>query len=273
MVFRYDAAMTGTPSTVLDRFRLDGKVVVVTGGAGLYGTQIARAMAEAGAHTVLASRDESACQIAADLLAADGLSASAAALDLADEASIRALRERVVAEHGRIDTLVNNAVFRAGGPIDVASAADLRRTAEVNYVGLLLICREVGEQMRSQGSGSMINVSSIYGMVGPQFAIYEGTPMSNPAFYAFDKGGMINLTRYLAAYYGPFGVRVNCVSPGGLHTADQPNEFVAAYEHRTPLGRMAGDDDLKGPIVFLASDAAAYVTGVNLPVDGGWTAV
>jgi len=103
--------------------------------------------------------------------------------------------------------------------------------------------------------------------------VYEGTEIVSPAFYAFEKGGMINLTRHLAAYYGPSGIRVNCVSPGGLATPDQPDSFVEAYSQRTPLGRLAGPDDIKGPIVFLASPAAAYVNGVNLMVDGGWTAV
>lgn len=260
-------------STNLDRFRLDGAVAIVTGGAGLYGVGVSRALAAAGAHVVVASRDVAACEEAAAELSASGLAASAHALDLAAEPSIVALRDQVVADHGRIDVLVNNAVFRRGGTIDTATPVDLAATAHVNYIGLMMICRYVGEQMCAQRAGSIVNISSIYGMVGPQLAVYEGTPMGNPAFYAFEKGGMINLTRHLAAHYGPSGVRVNCLSPGGLHTDDQPSSFVEAYRSRTPLGRMATADDIAGPLVFLASEASAYVTGVNIPVDGGWTAI
>ena len=177
-----------------------------------------------------------------------------------------------MAQHGRIDVLVNNAVARGGADIRTTSAQDWAETSAVNSLGLFLITRECGEQMIAQRSGVIVNIASIYGMVGPEFAIYEGHGMTNPAFYAYDKGGMINFTRYLAAFYAPHGIRANCISPGGLATPDQPAEFVASYSSRVPLGRLAGPEDIKGPVVFLASDASRYVTGVNLPVDGGWTA-
>lgn len=252
-----------------DLFRLNGKVAVVTGGAGLYGAHICRALAEVGAHVVIASRDRAACEVIAAELSSEGLLASATHLDQGDEASIEAF----AAEVGPVDILINNAVFRRGGSIDDAESRDLRATAEVNYVGLLHLTRVVADQMRERGGGSIVNIASIYGVVGPQFAIYEGTDIVSPAFYAFEKGGMINLTRYLAAHYGPSGIRVNCVSPGGLANPDQPATFVEAYSERNPLGRLAEPDDIKGPIVFLASEAARYVNGVNLMVDGGWTAV
>ncbi len=126
--------------------------------------------------------------------------------------------------------------------------------------------------MIQQGSGSIVNISSIYGVVGPDFSIYEGTDMTMPAFYAFDKGGMIAFTRYLACRLAKHGIRVNCISPGGLRDPSQPLAFVRAYESRVPLGRLAGPEDIKGAVVFLASDASSYVTGTNLLVDGGWTA-
>ncbi|WP_205528655.1 SDR family NAD(P)-dependent oxidoreductase [Desertimonas flava] len=254
-------------------FRLDGLVSVVTGGAGLYGVGLVEAMAAAGATVVIASRDTAATEAVAARLCSEGRSAVAVELDLADEASIVRFRDHVVAEFGRFDVLVNNAVTRRGGTIDTVTFDDLLATTTVNFAGLLTICRYAGEQMKRQRSGAIVNVSSIYGMVGPQLEVYEGTPLYNPAYYAFDKGGMINLTRHLAADYGRWGIRVNCVSPGGLHTPDQPASFVEAYRRRTPLGRMATGADLAGPVVFLASPAAAYVTGVNLPVDGGWTAI
>jgi NAD(P)-dependent dehydrogenase (short-subunit alcohol dehydrogenase family) len=256
-----------------DLFRLDGKVALVSGGAGLYGKHICRALAEAGAQVVIASRDLATCEATADDLRADGLSATATRLDQADETSIGEACDSVVAELGGIDILINNAVLRIGGDIATAESDALRATAEVNYVGLVQITRRVAQQMIGRGGGSIVNIASIYGVVGPQFAVYEGTEIVSPAFYAFEKGGMINLTRYLAAFYGPSGIRVNCISPGGLATPDQPGSFVEAYCERTPLGRLAGPDDIKGPIVFLSSSAASYVNGVNLMVDGGWTAV
>jgi len=266
------AAERRPPRTVDQLYRLDGKVAVVTGGAGLYGRHICAALAEAGAHVVVTSRDEVACTDAADELRGRGFSASSHRLDQADECSIVELRDAVVAGCGRIDILVNGSVHRQGSDPDRTSAADWAATSQVNSTGLFLLTKAVGEQMVAQRSGSIINIGSIYGVVGPTFDIYAGTEMTSPAFYAFDKGGMVNLTRYLACFYGPHGIRVNCVSPGGLRTPDQPEPFLRNYRAATPLRRLAGPDDIKGPIVFLASDAAGYVTGVNLMVDGGWTA-
>lgn len=253
-------------------FSLTGHVAIVTGGAGLYGRHIAQALAEAGAHVVLAARGIDACEETAEQLRSQGLAASALPLDLTREDSVRALRDDVVRSHGRIDVLVNNAVARAGGDMSHTTREQWTTTSTVNSTGLFLVTRDVGEQMIAQRSGSIINIASIYGMVGPDFSLYGDTGMTNPAFYAYDKGGMISFTRYLAAFYAPAGIRVNCLSPGGLATADQPAEFVRNYEARVPLGRLAGADDIKGPVVFLASAASAYVTGVNIPVDGGWTA-
>ena len=260
------------PDVVPGLFSLAGPVAIVSGGAGLYGRHIAHALAGAGAHVVLAARGLGACERTAQELRDLGLSADAIELDLTSEESIVRLRHEVVSKHGRIDVLVNNAVARAGRTVRDTSAAEWAATSAVNSLGTFLITRECGEQMIAQGSGVFINIASIYGMVGPDFSIYGETGMTNPAFYAYDKGGMINFTRYLATSYAPYGIRANCISPGGLGTPDQPAEFVANYTASVPLGRLAGADDIKGPIVFLASAASAYVTGVNLAVDGGWTA-
>jgi NAD(P)-dependent dehydrogenase (short-subunit alcohol dehydrogenase family) len=259
--------------TVPELLDLSGRVAVVTGGAGLYGRHIVSALAEVGAHVVVAARDAAACRALADEITGRGLAASSRALDLADEASIVALCDGVVAEHGAIDVLVNNAVARQGGTIDVTSADEWRATSTVNSLGLFLMCKHACPSMIARRRGAIVNVASIYGMVGADFGIYEGTELTSPAFYAFDKGGMITLTRHLASWLGRHGVRVNCVSPGGLRTPDQPSSFVANYERRVPLHRLAGPEDVKGAVAFLASDAAQYVTGVNLPVDGGWTAI
>jgi NAD(P)-dependent dehydrogenase (short-subunit alcohol dehydrogenase family) len=137
---------------------------------------------------------------------------------------------------------------------------------------VFLLCQQVLEKMKLQRSGSFINVASIYGMVGPDFSVYEGTALTMPAAYAAIKGGVINFTKYLASYYGPYNVRVNVVSPGGIFD-NQPSTFVKNYENKVPLKRMGTPEDIAGSISFLLSDKAAYITGHNLVVDGGWTTI
>ncbi len=255
-----------------DLFRLDGRVALVTGGAGIYGIHISRALAEAGAHVVIASRNLDQCQKVAGELTAEGLKVSSAVLDLGSSESIQALCDGIVSEFGKLDILFNNAVARAGGDPSTVTEEDWVSAMKVNSTGFFMSCKIFGEQMINQHSGVIINISSIYGVVGPNFNIYEGTDITSPANYAFSKGGMINFTRYAASYYGRFGIRVNCISPGGFQT-DQPDIFIKNYAKQSLLGRMATDDDIKGAAVFLASDASAYITGHNLMVDGGWTAI
>jgi NAD(P)-dependent dehydrogenase (short-subunit alcohol dehydrogenase family) len=259
--------------TVLKLFRLDQKVALVTGGAGIYGTHICRALAEAGAKVIVAARKLERCEGLATDLRTEGLDAIAASLDLASGDSISNVRDWISSNFGRLDILVNNAVARAGGDLGTVSEDEWESAMRVNSTGLFLACKTFAELMVAQRSGVIINIASIYGVVGPDFDIYEGTELTNPANYSFAKGGMINFSRYMASYYGRFGIRVNTISPGGFRTADQPNRFVEQYSRRTLLKRMATDDDIKGAIVFLASDASAYVTGQNLLVDGGWTAI
>jgi NAD(P)-dependent dehydrogenase (short-subunit alcohol dehydrogenase family) len=272
---------------VMDLFRLDGRVAVVTGGAGIYGSVITTALGEAGSTVVIAARGIERCEKQAAELRASGLNVLAMPLDLTRDASIAALCARVVEELGRVDILINNAAGRAAGTAEEqirrrfaaprASMEGMSRemwegAMSVNASGLFVCSQVFAEQMKAQGQGgSIVNISSIYGMVGPTFSIYRGTEMTNPPDYAFAKGGIINFTRYLATCYAPHGIRVNCLSPGGYYTG-QPEVFVQNYEARTPLGRMARWNDLKGAAVFLASDASQYVTGQNLAVDGGWTA-
>jgi NAD(P)-dependent dehydrogenase (short-subunit alcohol dehydrogenase family) len=256
---------------VLDRFRLDGKVAVVTGGTGLYGTPFCRALAQAGATVVVTSRRLAKARAGADDLAADGLSAVGMELDQSDPDSIARFAERLLGEVGGIDVLVNNAVHRQGAGWDATTAQDWDATSATNSRGLFLLTQALVPSMIGRGGGSVINIGSIYGIVAPTFGIYRGTTMTSPAFYSYDKAGMIGLTRYLASALGPSGIRVNCLSPGGLGTRGQSDPFVANYTALTPLGRQATEDDVTGALVFLASDASGYVTGVTLPVDGGWT--
>ena len=256
---------------ILDKFSLQGKVIILTGGSGLYGRQLTRGIAEAGARLIIASRNVEKLEADAAAQRERGLDVTAAPLDQADESSILALRDQVVSTHGGIDGLVNNSVLRtmAGvhDPVD-----NWERSMQVNATGLFLMSRTFGEVMASQGGGSIVNIGSIQGMVGPTVELYDGTDMGvPPPDYFFHKAGMIGLTRYFAAIYGKRGVRVNCVSAGGFFN-EQPQPFLANYERNTMLGRMASSEDLAGSVVFLLGEASAYITAANLAVDGGYTA-
>lgn len=258
---------------VMDMFSLKGKVALVTGGAGLYGRQIVEAVAEAGAETYVASRHLEALEQLAAEHRTKGEQVTALKYDQGDEASILALRDEIVSRSGRVDVLVNNAVARVteGGWNTKAELFD--KSMHINATGVFLVTRAFGEVMIEQTSGSILNIGSLMGMVGVEDANYKGTDMSGwSPDYFLHKGGMINFTRLCGSYFGRYGVRVNCISPGGLQMPEHPEPFVRQYSERTQLGRMANSTDLKGIIVFLASDASAYVTGANIPVDGGYTA-
>lgn len=258
---------------ILDKFSLQGKVALVTGGAGLYGRQITAALAEAGACTYVAARHVEALETLAAEHRSQGLDVRAMRYDQADEASILSLQEALLEESGRIDILVNNAVLRPMKKGCKDDASTFAESMQVNATGLFVITRAFGDAMAEQGSGSIINIGSIQGMIGPDPTIYRGTTMSGwyPDYF-YHKGAIINFTRFIASYYGARGVRCNCVSPGGFRTPDHPEPFVRQYSDRTFLGRLANSTDLMGIIVFLGSDASAYITGVNIPVDGGYTA-
>jgi len=251
-------------------FSLADKIILLTGGAGLYGRGLAASLAAAGANLVLASRDVAALEKVAAEERALGRRVQARALDQADEASILRLRDGMLAEFGRVDGLVNNAVSRPMKSPD-APLADWAASMQTNSTGLFAITRAFAEAMAGRASGGIVNIGSIQGMVGPDYSLYEGLDMDAIPDYFFHKAGMVNLTRFFAARYGPRGVRVNCVSPGGFFSGQDP-VFVQRYSQATFLRRMADKQDLGGPVVFLLSDAARYVTGVNLPVDGGYTA-
>jgi len=257
--------------SIIDTFSLKDKVAMVTGGAGLYGRQIVQALAEAGARTYIASRNLEALEKLAAEHRALGHDVRALRLDQADEPSIFAVRDAIVKESGHLHVLVNNAVARpvTKGYFDDAALID--ESMRVNGTGLILITRAMGEVLAD--SGSIINIGSMMGLVGLEPLNYRGTDMGGwSPDYFFHKGGMVNLTRFLASYYGPRGIRVNCVHPGGIRSPSQPEAFVKNYSERTCLGRLANGTDLMGIIVLLASDASAYITGANIPVDGGYTA-
>lgn len=257
---------------------LGGRVALVTGAAGHIGGAIADALAELGCTVALADIDEPAGRAAAeDIAARRGIRTEAFAADLADEAAVAVLPGRVAETLGGLDILVNSAAFvgttKLTGwavPFAEQSAETWRAALEVNLTSVFVLVQAAEPWLKKSGKGSVVNIASIYGMVGPDLGLYGGTAMGNPAAYGAAKGGLLQLTRWLATVLAP-SVRVNAVTPGGI-ARGQAEEFVRRYEARTPLGRMGREEDVKGAVAFLAGDLSAYVTGQNIVVDGGWTA-
>jgi NAD(P)-dependent dehydrogenase (short-subunit alcohol dehydrogenase family) len=252
----------------VDLFDLSGERAVVTGGAGRIGAPVCRALADHGADVVVADVDREA----GERLAADLDGGSFVACDVTDADSVTAAFE-AVDDGGGLDVLVNAAYPRDetyGDAFETRDDDDLLRQLDAQIGACFRCCRAAVERL-ADGGGSVVNFGSTYGVQAPDFAVYEEADMPpSPAHYSASKGAILNLTRYLASYLGDVGVRVNAVSPGGVFD-DQDPAFVEAYERRVPLGRMARGTDLRGAVVYLASDAAGYVTGHNLVVDGGWT--
>ena len=258
---------------ILERFSLKGKVALVTGGAGpLFGSSISEALVEAGATLVTASRSLERNLTFAEKLRTRGFDAHGMQVDTCDPGAISRLHDEVIHRFGRLDVLVNSSVIPIAKGFDLESPDDWLHSARGDMAGLFALCKAFVADMARQGKGSIINIASIYGVVANDPSLYEGTEMLQPPHYTFIKAGMINFTRYLANYYGKKGVRANCISPGGYFN-NQPAPFVDRYCQRVPLGRMLGNEDIKGAVVFLASNASEYVTGTNLMVDGGWTAL
>ena len=254
---------------VLELLNLKGKICLVSGGAGLYGKCISEGLAEAGGTVVIASRDISKCKAVADDFREKGLDVHAMEVDQSDHDSVIRLKDALSEKFGRLDVFVNNAVSRPMKNYEDAMA-NFDISMKVNATGMMDILREMAELIcRNEAGGSIINISSMMGMFGPDLSNYEGTDMGYPPpDYFFHNAGLINLTRYLARLFAGRNVRVNCVSPGGLFSG-QPLRFLENYCKKTPLGRMANNDDIKGVMVLLASDAGAYINGENILMDGG----
>lgn len=264
-------------------FDLTNKTAIVTGALGLLGKEHCRALAEAGANVVVADVNEAASIAFATELGENHLGVG---VDVTSETSLKTALDKILAHFGTIDVLVNNAaindMFENPAMAKELSAFEnypveaFRKSLEVNVTGVFLCSQVFGSVMAQQGSGSIVNIASTYGMVGPDQSIYinqagEQTFYKSAAYPA-TKGAVINFTRFLAAYWGKNGVRVNTLSPGGVENS-QDAFFIQNYSAKTLLNRMAQPNDYRGAIVFLASDASAYMTGANLVVDGGWTAI
>lgn len=263
--------------TIQQLANLDGRVALVTGGAGHIGQAIGEALAELGAGVVVLDCSEPACiDVATRLHTQYGVPTIPLVIDLFQESEIMTVPARLLGEMGRLDILVNCAALVGTSelkgwavPFGEQSSESWRMALEVNLTAVFTLVQACTQVLRSSGNGSVINVSSIYGMVGPDMRLYEGTTSGNPAAYAASKGGLLQLTRWLATVLAP-EIRVNAITPGGVWR-NHPDVFHKRYLERTPLGRMAREEDLKGAAAYLASDLSAYVTGHNLVVDGGWT--
>lgn len=258
---------------ILERFSLSGKIALVTAGAGpLFGRSLSEGLVEAGATLITASRSTERNVAFAEELQHQGYDAYAMTVDITNTDSIDRLCDEVLDKFGHLDILVNNALARVGGNFETQTPADWEYSAKGDMVGLFAICKAFLKPMLAQEKGSIINISSIYGVVANDPTLYEDTDMQHPPHYDFVKAGMIHFTRYIATTYGRKGIRANCISPGGFFD-HQPKQFVDRYSKRVPVGRMLQKEDIKGSVVFLASDASEYVNGINLLVDGGWTAL
>ncbi len=256
---------------------MDGCVGIVTGGAGHIGLACAEALAELGAKVAIVDRMPEACEARAkDIASRFGVDTLAVPVDLSSADECRSTITRVLDHFGRLDVLVNNAALTGGSgikgyavPLPEQSLEAWEAALRVNLTAPFLLSQAAFSAL-AERDGAIVNVGSIYGSVGPNPALYTGTTMGNPTAYGATKGGLLQLTRYLATTMAP-KVRVNCLSPGGV-ARGQPEAFVKRYVAATPLGRMATEEDFKGAFAFLASRASAYVTGQNLLVDGGFTA-
>ena len=262
--------------TTKELFDLTGQVAIVTGGRGLYGASISEGLCEAGATVVIASRNGAKCDEFAQTLRDKGYNAVGMSLDLSDDASVKKLADDVWEKYGRIDILINNAVDRR----NMTSLADATRqklqdSASTNLNGQIMLSQAVIEYMIKQDSGSIVNISSMRGLDCPHFPLYPEGWGDQPVNYTTEKWAMVGLTKYMAGRYGKHHIRVNCIAPGGFNPGlnDDPIrvQFVKNYIENCPLGCWANEDDIKGPVVFLASKAANYVTGATLVMDGGWT--
>lgn len=259
-----------------DAFRLEGKTVVLTGAAGVVGVKVVLAFVEAGAKVCAVDRN---LALLKQKLGPEHASLMHCAADVTRRESLLQARQALESRWGPADALLNNAAARSANyfePFETFAVEDWNEVMGVNLTGTMLASQVFGSAMAERGRGSIVNMLSVYGLVGPDQRLYEGSmhlgrPVNTPAVYGASKAGVWGLTRYLATYWGERGVRVNAVTAGAI-AAGQGDDFVAKYSSRVPLRRLGEGDDVAGAMRYLVSDASSYVTGQNLVVDGGWTA-
>lgn len=243
---------------------LNNKIILVTGGSGLIGKELVADINRKGGKAINADFGVETC-----------LKSGTIFMDITNDNSIQNGIDLIVNEFGRIDGLVNNAYPRTkdwGVKFEDIDPQSWRKNIDMQLNSYFVCSQKVLKIMDNQHYGAIINIASIYGVVGNDFTLYEEYGGTSPAAYSAIKGGIINFTRYLASYYGKKGIRVNCVSPGGIFD-HQHHSFITRYETKVPLGRLGNPDDIAPPVSFLLSDDAKYITGQNLIVDGGWTCI
>ena len=272
-------------STIIEKFSLENRIAVVTGGAGLLGKQFSQALGEAGAGVVVADINFKLAQKQAKLLKANGIDAIAHKVDITHLDSVANMVETCVNHFGKLDILVNSAALdpkfdpdnikaQSSNAFETYPLETWKNAVDVNLTGTFLATQACAKQMLTQNYGVVINICSTYGLAGPDQRLYErpdGSQQFKPVYYTVTKAGILGLTRYLATYYAGKPIRVNALTPGGIYN-QHDEAFVEKYAARTVIGRMAHLDEMNGAIVFLASEASSYMTGSNLVVDGGWTA-
>lgn len=243
---------------------LDNKIIVITGGSGLIGKELVSDIIK-----------RKGIAINADINVETDLGKGALHLNITDSDSIQSGIEIIVEKFGRIDGWVNNAYPRTkdwGAKFEDISPASWRANVDMQLNSYFLCCQLVLKEMAKRKTGAVVNMGSIYGVVGNDFSLYEEYGGTSPAAYSAIKGGVINFTRYLASYYGRQGLRINCISPGGIFDNQHPS-FVKRYQDKVPMGRLGNPDDIAPAVSFLLSDEAKYITGQNLIIDGGWTII
>ncbi len=272
-------------SNILDKFDLHGRTALITGGAGLLGRQFSLALAQAGANVLVADLNRKIAESFSFSLREQGLRAEGVAVDVTNPDSTRAMVQAAREIFGGLDILVNSAALDPKfDPANLSSqganafedyALDAWRQAlDVNLTGMFLASQAAVQPMLAAGRGVIINISSIYGIAGPDQRLYErpdGSRQYKPVYYSVTKAGVLGFTRYLAAYYAGKNIRVNALTPGGVFNGHDET-FTEQYSSRAILGRMANIDEISAAMLFLCSDASSYMTGSNLVVDGGWTA-
>ncbi len=260
--------------TFREALSLEQRVAVVTGGAGLIGSALCTALSESGALVYIGEVDRERAEELEGAIKAAGGKARFIFLDITEHDSINDSVSTILENEGRIDIWINNAYPRTsdwGMRFEEVKPESLRKNVDMHMNGYFLCSQAVLEAMKTRRSGVLINIGSHYGVLGPNFWVYEGTQMTMPAAYSMIKGGIVNFSRYLATYYADWNIRVNAVCPGGVFDGQDPG-FVERYERLVPLRRMARPEDIAGPVLFLCTDAAAYITGQVVMVDGGLSA-